>query len=297
MGTYESINLARNRLSSDRKVFRQDSRFAQIFFMFEMLFLNHSLLTQGRYEIPELVKTLASASIIKLPDYDNVTTDTQIMALMFSEGEEQQRLLKAVGQINKNSPLYALAALRAGVISEENAYNLFFASSNNIYTLNILESFAMQISNEGLRNNLRERLNSLTGLLYVDDDLDLRNELVIEYERGRARAIKYDENNDQILEMNVICDFGSPVSIDFENENIFLEYDGFPSVRQISMNEKQSYFYFLNADFNYNPFEMKKNELFAYFGSDFYIPYPLDEIAVPEETYLAQKASSIELPT
>ena len=84
MGTYESISLARNRLSSDRKVVPQDSRFAQIFFMFEMLFMNHSLLTQGRYEIPELVKTLASAYIIKLPDYDNVTTDTQIMALMFS---------------------------------------------------------------------------------------------------------------------------------------------------------------------------------------------------------------------
>ena len=297
MGTYESINLARSRLSSARKIYPQDSRFAQIFFMFEMLFMNHSLLTDGTYEIPELVKTLASAYIIKLPDYDSVNTDTQIIALMFAEGEQQQRLLKAVGQINKNSPLYALAALRAGIISEENAYNLFFESSNNIYPLNILESFALLINNGGLRDNFRSRLNSFTGILYIDQDLDLRNELVIEYDRGRARTVKYDKNNDQILEMNIACDFGAPVSINFENEDIFLEYDIYPSVHQVNLNKKQSYFYFLNSDFNYNPFEMKKNELFSYFGADFYIPYPIDEIVIPEENYLAQKASSIELPT
>lgn len=300
MGTYESISLARSRLSNARKIFPQDGRFAQIFFMFEMLYMNHSLLTEGTYEIPELVKTLASAYIIKLPDYDASDigkSDTQIIALMFAQGEEQQRLLKAVGQINNNSPLYALAALRAGIISEENAYNLFFESSNNIYSLNILESFALLINNPGLRDNFRQRLNSFSGILYIDEDLDLRNELVIEYDRGRARNVKYDENNDQILEMNVICDFGTPVSIDYEKEDIFLEYDIFPSVHQINLNKKQSYFYFLNDDFNYNPFEMKKNELFSYFGADFYIPYPIEESKLPDETALAQKASSIELPT
>jgi len=297
MGTYDSINYARSKLSSARKIYPEDSRFAQIFFMFELLFMNHSILNDGQYEIPEIVKTLASAYIIKLPDYEASNVETQIIALMFSEGEEQQRLLKAVGEIDRNNPLFALAALRAGIITEEMAYNIFFDSSNNVYSLNILESFVQLINNEGLRQNLCERLNSFTGLLYIDQNLDLRNELLIEYERGRARNIKYDKNNDQILEMNVICDFGAPASIAFEGLDIYLEYDIYPSVHQIRFNKENTFFYFINGDFSYNPFEMIKNPLFTYFAADFYIPYPLDEIVIPEKTYLAAKASSIEMPT
>lgn len=297
MGTMDSITQARIKLNAARKIYPADSRFPQLFFTFEMLFKNYAELSDTEYEIPELVQTIADAYIQALPDYEKNDTETSVMALMFSSGEQQQRLLKAIGEIDKHSPLYAFAALKTGIMSEEQAYNLFFEASNNSYHLNILEAFVSLIKNPGLCENLYDLLNSFSGIIYIDENLDLRNELVVQYNRGRPSYIKYDENNDQILEMNVVCDFGTPNSISFENENVTLVYEFYPAVRQINFANKASAFYFLNDDFTFIPFEMSVNKGFADCGVDFYIPYVNKEIIVPEDYYLVKKASSVEIKT
>lgn len=297
MGTADSINQARQRLSVTRKVYSQDSRFPDLFFMFEMLYMNYAELNQTEYEIPELVQVIADAYIQKLPDYNSLDTETEIIALMFAEGEQQQRLLKAIGEINQNNPLFALAGLKTGILSEEKAYNLFISSSENVYHLEILESFAKLITNQGLKENLFNLLNSFEGIVYVDEDLDLRNELVIQYSRGRPQYITYDSNNDQVIEIKAICDFGEPVNLSFENENISLVYEFYPYVKQVSYNSSNSAFYFLDNDFSFIPFEIIKNKTFEALGADFYIPYVNKEIIIPDVHELVKKASCIELPT
>ena len=311
MGTADSISQARAKLNSVRKVYPADTRFPKLFFMFEVLFMNRAEIenltnipeTEAnsqlsfRYDIPELVKSIAADYINRLPDYDNDDIETEVMALLFADGEDQTRLLKAVGEKNSNSPLFAYAGLKTGILSEEKAYNLFFESSEDNYTLDLLKAFAALIQNEGLRANLHDRLNSFTGTLFVDEELDLRTELTIQYERGRPIAVSYDADNDDVLDLHADCDFGVPVSLEFHNADMTLEYNSYPAVKEIKMNEQKMLFNFLDKDFSYQPFDMTAEKLFAQFNVNFFVPYVNREVAVPEEYMLAKKASSVIVKT
>ena len=297
MGTSASIAQARARLNSSRKIYPKDARFPNLFFMFEMAFMNYAERTGTPYEIPELVQTIADSYIAKLPDYSSADIESEIVALLFCQGEQQKRLLKAVGEKNQNNPLFAYAALKVGIISEEKAFNLFFDSSNNIYDLSILESFGTLLQDESLMANFADHLNSLEGTVYIDNDLDLINELTVTYERGRAKTILYDKNADGIEELYAVCDFGSPVSLSFNGGTMDLQYEMFPSVGRITDNTDGNIYHFLSFDFNYNPFEMTVDTLFTRFNVDFYIPLIDSEIEAPDKYLLAKNASSLEIST
>ena len=297
MGTAASIAQARARLNSSRKIYPKDARFPNLFFMFEMAFMNYAERTGSPYEIPELVQTIADSYIAKLPDYSTEDVESEIIALMFCQGEQQKRLLKAVGEKNQNNPLFAYAALKAEIITEEKAFNLFFDSSNNVYDLSLLESFGMLLKDEALISNFSDHLRSLEGTLYIDNDLDLLNELTVTYERGRAKTILYDKNADGIDDIYAVCDFGSPVSVSFNGGKLDLVYESFPSVSRITDNTDGNIYHFLSFDFNYNPFEMTVDTLFTRFNVDFYIPLIDNEIEAPDKYVLARNASSLELAT
>lgn len=298
MGTADSISQARAKLNSVRKVYPADTRFPKLFFIFEMLFMNRAEMdSEINYEIPEIVKSISTDYINRIPDYDNNDIDTEVMALLFADGQQQTRLLKAVGEKNSNSPLYAYAGLKTGILSEEKAYNLFFESSADNYNLDLLKAFAALIQNEGLRTNLHDRLNSFTGTLFVDEELDLRIELTIQYERGRPVKVSYDADNDDVLDLQAECDFGVPVRLEFHNADMTLEYNSYPAVKQIEMNEQKMLFNFLDKDFSYEPFDMTAEKLFTQFNVNFFIPYVNREVTVPEEYMLAKKASSVVVKT
>jgi hypothetical protein len=298
MGTADSISQARAKLNSVRKVYPADTRFPKLFFMFEVLFMNRAEMdSASNYEIPEIVKSISTDYINRIPDYDNNDIDTEVMALLFADGQQQTRLLKAVGEKNSNSPLYAYAGLKTGILSEEKAYNLFFESSADNYNLDLLKAFAALIQNEGLQANLHDRLNSFTGTLFVDEELDLRIELTIQYERGRPVKVSYDADNDDVLDLQAECDFGVPVRLEFHNADMTLEYNSYPAVKQIEMNEQKMLFNFLDKDFSYEPFDMTAEKLFTQFNVNFFIPYINREVTVPEEYMLAKKASSVVVKT
>lgn len=297
MGTSASIAQARARLNSSRKIYPKDVRFPNLFFLFEMAFMNYAERSGSPYEIPELVQTIADSYIAKLPDYSSADIESEIIALLFCQGEQQKRLLKAVGEKNQNHPLFAYAGLKAGIISEEKAYNLFWESSNNVYDLSLLESFGMLLKDQALIENFGDHLKSLDGTVYIDDDLDLLNELTVTYERGRAKTILYDKNSDGIDELYAVCDFGAPVSLSLEGGKLDLLYESFPSVARITDNSDGNIYHFLSFDFNYNPFEMTVDTLFSRFKVDFYIPLIDSEIEAPDKYLLAKNASSLEIAT
>ena len=165
-------------------------------------------------------------------------------------------MLKAVGEKNQNSPLFAYAALKAGIITEEKAFNLFFEASNKTYTLSLLESFGLLLTDEALVQSFGEQLTALEGIVYIDSDLDLLNELTVTYERGRAKTILYDGNSDGVSELYATCDFGSPLSVIFDGGKINLYYDEFPNVGRVVDNTNGNVYHFLSFDYTYNPFEM-----------------------------------------
>ena len=60
MGTSQSIENARLKLNSAIRIYPSDSRFANLFFMFEMALLQNYAILGINYEIPDIVKTVAN---------------------------------------------------------------------------------------------------------------------------------------------------------------------------------------------------------------------------------------------
>lgn len=298
MGTSDSISQARARLDSSRKIYSKDYRFPHIFFLFEVMFLNYSERNGTQYEIPQNVYDIAKSYIAKIPDYKKADINLETMALLFCQNQEdQERLLKALGQKDRTSPFYAYVALKVGILSEEKAYNLFFDSLGEMVNLNLLENFSLLLKDQALRENFAERLNSFSGTLIIDEDLDLRNELIVKYDRGRAQYIKFDLNTDGIDEIYAACDYGSPLSVNFKSSNIELMYDVYPNVKSVSLNKRGMDFTYLNDDYKVSPFLMTLDQHFLNYQVSFYIPYINPEFVYPDEYELIKKASSLQIKT
>lgn len=296
LGTLDSINMAREKVDALRRLYPKDERFPKIFFMFETLFLLNSERAGIKYDIPANVKKIAANYIALFPSYKNKDVETEIQASFFATGETKNRLLQALGEIENKNCLYAYAALKAGVASEEKAYNLFFQNTDK-YSLYLLEAFSNLITDDLLKQNLKERLTSFSDTLVVDENLDLIDELIVKYDRGRPQYIYYDENNDDILEVYAACDFGVPLSISFVSQNTELLYGLYPAVSKVYQNDVRAEYTFVGDGYEYSPFEMTVNPPFANIGSDFYIPFIDKEYVCPDRYMLRKKASAMIVQT
>lgn len=299
LGTKSAIEQARSRIDTARRVYPKDERFPYLFFMFETLFMNDAAKKGLDYVIPANVQKIADDYIMHLPDYKTNKIDMEIMASMFTTGEAQKRLLKAAGEKNSKNPLYALAALKAGVISEEKAFNLYFDNMSeqplaNNYKLSVLEAFVPLITDEALKEEFRKHLDSFNGTLSIDENLDLIDELMVVYERGRPTYISYDVNNDMEAEIIAFCDYGVPYKIDFLTENVFLFYDIYPYVNSV-MKGPLTY-WFIGSDYVYSPFDMTVNTVFQTVGVDFFIPFVTEESSSPETSIMTLNTSMIQVP-
>lgn len=292
LGTRDSIEMARQKVDALRRLYPKDERFPKIFFMFESLFMLNAEKDGIAYEIPANVKKIASSYIAVFPDYKNKEVEMEIQASLFAEGETKKRLLQAIGEKNNKNGLYAYAALKAGVVSEEKAFNLFF-DNTEVYSLYLFESFSKLIKDDLLKKNLIAHLNSFSSTLVIDDNLDLIDELKVKYERGRPQYIYYDENNDDVLEIYAACDYGVPLSISFVSQNTDLFYGLYPAVSKIVQNDLRAEYNFNPDDYEYSPFEMTINPPFADIGSDFFIPFINKEYVCPDRYKLMGKAASM----
>ncbi len=297
MGTEESLSQARQRLNSDRRVYPSDQRFPEIFFMFESLFMSEAERDGLTYKIPQIVSTIADSYITKLPDYSNRNQELEIMAVSFARADDKLRLIKAIDAKNKNlSALLAIAALRAGIYTDSEAFDMFFGASGGQLSLDLLETFIALLTDPEIVNKAAETLASFTGTLYIDDNMDLQYEFVVEYENGRPQYIKYDGNNDGETELYSSCDFGAPVFVYFNSSRIQFFYDVFPRISKVSYSDRNLVFNFLHDDFVFSPFDFSTDNVFARTGAEFYIPYIAKDIAIPLPQELIEKASSFELP-
>ena len=297
MGTEDSLSRARQRLNSIRRVYPADQRFPKIFFMFESQFMSEAERDGLKYQIPELVSTIAASYIAKLPDYSDRNQELELMAASFARGEEKLRLIKAIDAKNKSlSALLAIAALRAGIYTDSESFDMFFGASGSEVYLDLLETFIALLKDEEVIEQAAKTLASFTGTLYIDENMDLQYEFVVQYENGRPLYIKYDGNNDGEIELYSSCDFGAPVLVYFNSSRIQFYYDTFPRISKVSYSDTNLVFNFLHDDFVFSPFDFVTDNVFARTGAEFYIPNISNEIAIPLPQELIEKASSFELP-
>ncbi len=297
MGTQEALNTARQRLNSDRRVYPSDQRFPELFFMFESLFMSEAERDGLKYTVPEIVNTIADSYIARLPDYSDRNQELELLAASFARGEEKLRLIKAIDAKNKDlSSLLAIAALRAGIYTDAEAFDMFFAAAGDEVYLDLLETFVALLSDEEVIERAAETMAAFTGTLYIDDNMDLQYEFVVQYENGRPLYIKYDGNNDGETELYSSCDFGAPVFVYFNSSRLQFFYDVFPRISKVLYSDTNLMFNFLHDDFVFSPFDFTVDNVIARTGADFYIPFISQEIAIPLPQELIKKASSFSLP-
>ena len=308
MGTSQSIENARLKLNSAIRIYPSDSRFANLFFMFEMALLQNYAILGINYEIPDIVKTVANYYISKLPDYDGKNLELELLASFFTSGDMQNRLVRAIDSKEQTvHPLLAVAGLQVGLYSEKKAVELFFETVENAFCLSDLEFLTLHLRDSEVSDFLMEKLLNYDGFVYVDGDFDLQNEVIIEYKTGRPLNINCDFDNDGNQDFYAKCDFGSPEIVQFQGENISVYYEEYPFVSKIILHDnsktdevqqnKLTVLNYFGKEFSFAPVELKENDVFGMLGLDFYVPvFTNTQFSLPDFDSLYKNAISVEYP-
>jgi len=297
MGDEESINNARLKLNTARRVYPDDIRFPKIFFMFEYMYMDYVELSGQKYEIPEIVNNIAGFYIQKLPDYTFENEELELYAAFFAQEDEQLRLVKAIeAKHSLAHPLLSLLALKTGLYSDAQAYESFFAACGDTISIRCLDTLVANVSDPEVQKLLTEKLLNYQGKIYVDDNFDLQEELVISYETGRPNNFNYDKNNDGVTDVSVSCDFGAPLLVHFEQNQSEVFYDSYPSVNKVSFLKENYIFNFLQGEFNFEPFVLNPDSIISSLGIDFYLPVFNQSYLLPVPEDIILKTASVSLP-
>lgn len=297
MGTEASINSARLKLNSARRVYPSDSRFPNIFFMFEFVYLLENEKVNNKYEVPEVVNVIASYYINKLPDYSGNNLELELLASFFANDNERVRIVNAIDAKNQTvNPVLAIAGMDAGLYDDQKACDLFFEMSGDSISLELLQILVSRIDDITVKQLLMEKMLNFTGIIEVDENFDLQNELIIEYELGRPKTITYDGNNDGIIDLYADCDFGAPNFIRFEKNLAEYFYYSYPAVSTINYNTENHILHFLQGEYTFAPVYLVPEKYLQQLGLDFYIPFVSYELTFADKESLLDVASSIELP-
>lgn len=296
MGTEASINSARLKLNSARRIYPSDVRFPNIFFMFEFVYLMENTKVNHTYVIPEIVRTISAFYLKKLPDYSGNNLELELLASFFATPEEKNRLVNAIYAKNQTeNPVLALAGMEVGLFSDQQGFDLFFELCDGIVSLELLQILIGLISDNDVKNQLMEKMLNYSGIIEIDTNFDLQNELIVEYETGRPKTIKYDENNDGVLDIFSTCDFGAPNFIYFEKENAELFYDSYPSVKKITYKDENYILNYLQDDLKFSVFNLIPDFYIQMCGIDFYVPNIVTDLSFPSKETLINAVSTMEM--
>lgn len=297
IGTAESINNARLKVNSTRRIYPKDVRFPEIFFLFETMFLNEAENNGLEYVIPEIVKNISNTYIAKLPDYTGKNPQMELQASLFANDDDKVRLVNAIDAKDQTvNPLLAIAGLKVGLYNDQQAYDLFFSSVDEVISLSLLENLIKNIKDGDVQQQIIEYINNFTGTIIIDENLDLQNELTVEYELGRPKSIKYDRNNDGVMDIYSTCDMGAPMFVYFYDTKTEIFYDTYPNVTKVTFVDDNYDFNFSYGDYSFVPYNLVMDSTFEALGLEFFVPEMSKEIAIPVESGLLLKSSSVCLP-
>ncbi|MBQ9909675.1 MAG: hypothetical protein IJM48_07735 [Treponema sp.] len=272
LGDEENLKKARSRLDAARRVYPADSRFAELFYTHEyQIFRRQGYLAQE-------ARSLSEAFALMIPHYKNARDDLEVYAAIFTDDEAKKvRMLKAFNSKKLKSPLYALQALKSGLLDEDSALDYFYQFSDKKIALSVLEDFAALLKSEEAKKEFSEYLNSYNGIISIDTDADLTENITVAYKRGRPESIFYDENQDDENEWTAACDFGLPVRISLAENALELEYSSWPyisaAVYKMPLNHADLRFTLIAETLSWTPFTVETDSnLSQSLAADFYIP-------------------------
>lgn len=272
LGDDESVNKARSRLDAARRVYPADSRFAELFYTNEYQILRKSNVVSGE------VRTLADAFSLMVPLYKNARDDLEVYAAIFAGNESKKiRMLKAFNSKHQKSPLYALEALKTGLLQEDEALDYFYQFADKTINLSVLEDFVSLLSSDEAKKEFSEYLNSYNGTITIDVDDDLISNMTVIYKRGRPESITYDVNQDDDYEWTATCDFGVPLKIALSENALELEYSAWPYISAATYKMGASHadlkFVLIAETLSWTPFVIEADKAISQsLAYDFYIP-------------------------
>lgn len=297
IGTLDSVNQARLKINSARRIYPNDVRFPKIFFLFEELYLSINTIFNNEVsnESQELVQNIANSYIAKLPDYENKDLELELLSAFFAQDDEQSRLVNAIdAKTSQNHPLLAILGLKTGIYTENQAFEKFINACDGNLSLITFEFFMKNLKTEDAWNEILEYFANFEGSFYIDSNYDLQNELVVQYQTGRPYYISLDSNNDDYKEIYCKCDFGTPKQIWLLNNAITYEYENYPYVSKVYNESENQTINYLYDDYVYYPFEFASEPFLQILGLDFFVPVA-GTFTYPEQNDL-EKASSVEFP-
>ena len=280
LGDDESVKKARARLDAARRVYPADSRFAELFYMHEYQILRKN----GR--LSDDARSLSDAFTLMIPLYKHTRENLEIYAAIFvSDDAKKLRMLKAFNSKRLKSPLYALEALRIGLLSEDAAMDYFYQFSDKKIELSVLEDFVALLKSDDVKKEFSEYLNSYSGTITIDSDGDLTPNLVALYKRGRPEKISFDINQDDDSEWVANCDFGVPLNLSMSENALSLEYSAWPyisaAVYKMPDTHADLRFTLIAETLAWSPFVVVPDKsIKKTLGFDFYIP----ELKLTDET-------------
>ncbi len=302
MRTAEGIQTARGKIDAARKIYPEDSRFPRLFFKQEYALrrMNH----RSARANAALVQEIAGTFIARMPAYDAPDAELEIYAALFAEGEKQTRMLNAFAAHGMSHPLYAVAALRAGIASQQEAWNYFCEFADRMVSLEDLTDMLALITKRETIASVKMHLDSYNGTITQDTDGDGEPNMTVQYARGRPQLVSWDKEHDGVIEWRAECDFGVPLNVAVPTENLQLIYGTFPYAVQVIYKADvqnagfEKKFNLLNETFKWTPFEMRALPAAKKLaGTVFFVPHVLEKTPAVEWKNLLTVCSSYEVPS
>jgi|WetSurMetagenome_2_1015567.scaffolds.fasta_scaffold50258_2 hypothetical protein len=287
---------ARDKVNAARRIYPSDTRFPRLFFRYE-----YELRKNGTNETENaVVQKIANSFIARMPAYDKPDAELEIYAALFTNGEKKHRLLQAFTAHSQEHPLYAGAALSAGLLTQSQAVDYFFRFASKTISLELLEDFMKLITENEVKKQLAAFLNAYDGILTIDTDGDLEPNLVVQYQRGRPQTITWDKENDGKFEWTVQCDFGVPVSAFLQKEQMNIDYGTYPALLQVVCKTENGNVTYQFADevLDWLPCRIIVPKQFASFeGCSFFVPLVVADQKPLDQSVLISCASCYITPT
>lgn len=232
----------------------------------------------GGDESDKTFAELSSLFVSRAYDLQDADPDVLLKASLFAFSEEDgRRLLKAWNAYGKTDPRYAVYALKAGLMSEEKAFDYVepFFSGTSDYAL--VKSFVSLVSGEKTKERVRKLYAAFAATLRFDTNGDGISDMTVNYRSGRPSLIEYDANQDGVIDWTADCDYGVPVKVNLVQEDAVLWYGSWPSLSRVIWSGGT---YTLNEDRLFaSPVNMVKDPVMEERASlSFYLPVLRDDV-------------------
>ena len=293
--TDTSLEKARDKIDAARRIYPGDLRFPELFFRHE-----HALELSGTQRSRKVQQT-ADAFIAQLQNLKTADAGLEIYASYFTAGEAHIRMLKAFSAAGLKHPVYALEALKAGLMTQRASLAYFLDFADTSVSYEILEQFIPLLTEDDVKKQFADYLTAYDGIITEDTDGDFEKNLTVKYLRGRPSELTWDKNNDGVAEWSAVCDFGAPQNVTLKNGTA-IEYGIYPSVVKVSYPGKDGstvmQFNMTAGAYSYAPFSMVSDKrINAALGCEFFYPEIQYKVSEPERSALFKSASSYELPS